>query len=186
LTAERRIQSRLLVGQSVLILGFGAIASRLVELLGPLKMEVAAVRRKASGNEGCRIIATEKTDEALPAADHVVNVLPANSSTEQFLNARRLSLLKPSAIVYNIGRGTTIEQTALLSALQNGKIAAAYLDVTDPEPLPPDHALWSAPNCYITPHSAGGHSDEFERLARHFADNFDRFIAGTELKDRIF
>jgi phosphoglycerate dehydrogenase-like enzyme len=185
LTAERRIESHLLVSQSVLILGFGAIAMRLVELLAPFKMNVTAVRRKASGNEACRIIATEQTDEALPTADHVVNVLPANPSTENFLNARRLSLLKPSALLYNIGRGTTIEQSALLSVLQNKQIAGAYLDVTDPEPLPPGHALWSAPNCYITPHTAGGHSDEFERLVRHFADNFDRFLAGKDLNDRI-
>ncbi|HWE04579.1 MAG TPA: D-2-hydroxyacid dehydrogenase [Tepidisphaeraceae bacterium] len=185
LTSERRIQSRLLVGQSVLILGFGAIAARLVELLAPFKMNITAVRRKATGDEGCRVITSAQTDEALSLADHVVNVLPANASTENFLDARRLSLMKPTALLYNIGRGTTIDQSALLSALQNERIAGAYLDVTDPEPLPPGHALWSAPNCFITPHTAGGHSDEFDRLVRHFADNFDRFIAGRDLNDRI-
>ncbi|HZK82277.1 MAG TPA: D-2-hydroxyacid dehydrogenase [Humisphaera sp.] len=185
LTAERRIQSRLLVGQSVLILGYGAIAKRVVELLAPFRMNVVAVRRKASGDEGCRVIPTEQTDDALSSADHVLNVLPANPSTDNFLDARRLSLMKPTALLYNIGRGTTIDQSALVSALQNNRIAGAYLDVTDPEPLPPGHALWSAPNCYITPHTAGGHSDEFERLVGHFADNFDQFLAGKDLKDRI-
>ena len=86
---------------------------------------------------------------------------------------------------YNIGRGTTVDQSALLDALHTGKLSAAYLDVTNPEPLPPDHPLWSAPNCYITPHTAGGHHDEFERLARHFIDNLRRFERGEELVDRI-
>jgi len=77
---------------------------------------------------------TEKTDELLPQADHVVNILPANAGTERFIDRRRIGLMKPTAIFYNIGRGNTVEQPALLEALQKRKIAGAYLDVTDPEP----------------------------------------------------
>jgi phosphoglycerate dehydrogenase-like enzyme len=84
-----------------------------------------------------------------------------------------------------VGRGTTVDQTALLAALQSGRLAAAYLDVTDPEPLPVDHPLWSAPNCYITPHSAGGHRTEPMRLAGHFLDNLRRFERGEPLLDRV-
>jgi len=184
-SAEHRVRSRLLTGQSVLILGYGAIAARLVELLQPFGMKISATRRRPAPAPGCAIVAAEQTDELLPLADHVVNILPANPSTERFLDARRIGLLKPGAMFYNIGRGTTLDQTALAAALNAGKIGGAYLDVTDPEPLPPAHALWSAPNCFITPHTAGGHVDEFERLVRHFADNFDRYLAGEPLQDLI-
>jgi phosphoglycerate dehydrogenase-like enzyme len=183
--AQHRENCRLLVGQSVLVFGLGAIGSRLVEMLEPLKMNVIAVRRRPAGNERCAVITLEQADAHLPAADHVMNILPASGATEGFFTRRRLGLLKPTAIFYNIGRGTTVDQSALAEALQNRKIGGAYLDVTDPEPLPAAHALWSAPNCYISPHTAGGHVEEFERLVRHFADNLDRFTAGNELKDRI-
>src|SRR6185437_6551748 len=183
--AEHRAQCKLLLGQKVLILGLGSIGSRLVELLQPFKMDITAVRRKASGSELCLVVSTDRTDELLAQADHVVNVLPANASTERFLDRRRISLMKPTANFYNIGRGNTVDQAALMDALKNRKIAAAYLDVADPEPVPPGDPLWTTPNCFITPHTAGGHHDEFSRLARHFADNFDRFLEGKELKDRI-
>lgn len=184
-SAEHRLNCRLLLGQKVLILGYGSIAARLVELLKPFRMDIAAVRRRPSGKEDCRVLPAERVDELLPGADHVVNVLPANVGTERFLDSRRIALMKPTAIFYNIGRGTTIDQAGLLAALNARKIAGAYLDVTDPEPLPKDHPLWSAPNCFITPHTAGGHHDEFERLVRHFADNLDRFLRGEPLKDEI-
>jgi phosphoglycerate dehydrogenase-like enzyme len=101
------------------------------------------------------------------------------------MSADRLARMKPSAVFYNIGRGTTVDQTALLEALRAGKIAAARLDVTDPEPLPPDHPLWTAPNCQITPHTAGGHAEEFHRLVGHFLTNLGRYLKGEELRDRV-
>lgn len=94
--------------------------------------------------------------------------------------------MKPGAILYNIGRGSTVDQAALLDALESKRLAAAYLDATEPEPLPPSHLLWSAPNCFITPHTAGGFIGEKERLVRHFLDNLRRFIAGEALRDRVF
>jgi phosphoglycerate dehydrogenase-like enzyme len=124
-------------------------------------------------------------DEWLPRADHIVNILPANEGTVHFLNAERLASLKRGAIVYNIGRGTTLDQEALMRELHGGRIAAAYLDVTDPEPLPPDHPLWQTPNCFITPHTGGGHVTEKERQVRHFLDNLRRFEKGEPLHNRI-
>ena len=183
--AEHRAECQLLVGQRVLILGLGAVGSRLVELLQPFKMHVTAVRRRPSANALCEVVSIDKTDELLPQADHVVNILPANAASDRFLDRRRIGLMKPTAILYNIGRGTTVEQPALLEALQKRKIAGAYLDVSDPEPVPPGDPLWAAPNCFITPHTAGGHKDEFARLARHFVENLDRFASGKELLDRI-
>jgi phosphoglycerate dehydrogenase-like enzyme len=94
-------------------------------------------------------------------------------------------LMKTGAVFYNIGRGTTVNQSSLDSALRSGRLAAAYLDVTDPEPLPPDHLLWAAPNCFITPHIGGGHGDESLTLVSHFLENLKRFEAGEAMLDRI-
>lgn len=182
-SALLRERSRLLIGETVLIYGFGTIACRLVELLGPLKMNLIGVRRSPVGDEGIRMVTD--ADPLLPQADHIINILPANDSTDRYFNAKRLSLMKPGALFYNIGRGTTVDQNALLRALQNGPLAAAYLDVTDPEPLPADHPLWSIPNCFITPHTAGGHATEFDRLVRHFLDNLSRFEKHQPLVDQV-
>ena len=181
-----RSRARLLNDQTVLILGFGAIARRLVELLRPLEMNLIAVRREIRGDESVPVMKTSDVDELLPRAHHVVNILPANQDTNNFLNAERLANLKPGAIVYNIGRGTTLDQDALLRELRAGRIAAAYLDVTEPEPLPPDHPLWETPNCFITPHIGGGHENEKERQVKHFLDNLRRFEKGDALRNRIW
>jgi phosphoglycerate dehydrogenase-like enzyme len=93
--------------------------------------------------------------------------------------------MKAGAIFYNIGRGSTVDQSALLEALASGRLRYAYLDVTDPEPLPAEHPLWAQPNCFITPHTAGGAVDEFERLAKHFVGNLRRFEAGERLINRV-
>jgi phosphoglycerate dehydrogenase-like enzyme len=182
---EHRAQCRVLTRQTVLILGFGAIARRLVELLEPFRMNVIAVRRKPGGTERCRIEPTDKVDELLPLADHVMNILPSTPQTDGFMSDARFSRMKPGAIYYNIGRGTTQDQPAIIDALNGGRIAAAYLDVTDPEPLPPEHPLWTTPNCYITPHTAGGRVEEHQSLIDHFAENLRRFAEGREMNDRI-
>jgi phosphoglycerate dehydrogenase-like enzyme len=183
--AEHRIRCHLLENQTALLLGFGAIARRLVELLAPFKMNLVAVRRTVTGDEPIRTLPFSRLRELVPAADHVLNILPANASTERMFDADQIALMKPTATFYNIGRGTTVDQPALQRALERGAIAGAYLDVTDPEPHPPHHPLWRLPNCRITPHAAGGHADEFERIVRHFLDNLRRFETGKELADRI-
>lgn len=181
-----RPELHLLNGQRVLILGFGAIARRLVELLQPLKMNIVAVRRQESEHDSVRIVKSSAVDEFLPLADHVVNILPANEQTRNFLNAARLGRLKRGAFVYNIGRGVTLDQAALIKELSAGRIAAAYLDVTEPEPLPPTHPLWTTPNCYITPHIGGGFAREKEQQVNHFLNNLRRFERGDPLLNRIF
>jgi phosphoglycerate dehydrogenase-like enzyme len=183
--ADTRIQSRLLEGQTFLLLGFGAIARRLLELLAPMKVSAIAVRRTVGGNEPIPTFPYTKLRELIPQADHIVNLLPANMTTERLFDADCIAAMRHTAYFYNIGRGTTVDQIALQAALETGRIAGAYLDVTDPEPLPPDHPLWALPNCWITPHSAGGHADEFERLVRHFLANLRRFERSEPLLDRI-
>ncbi len=182
---ETRGKINLLNGQTVLLLSYGAIARRLCELLAPLKMNLIAVRRTPTGDEPIKAITEAELNDYLPTADHVINILPANPQTQNFVNASRFAAMKPGAIYYSIGRGTTTDQDALLTALQSGPLAFAYLDVTTPEPLPSEHSLWTQPNCYITPHTAGGHSNEQERLVQLFLDNLQRFAAGEALQDRI-
>ena len=182
---ELRAESYLLGGQTALLLGFGAIAQRLAELLAPMGMNLIGVRRHPTGKESIRTVAEAEVEKYLPQADHVVSCLPATPGTRSFINAERLSLMKRGAIFYNIGRGSTVDQEALMSALNSNHLAAAYLDVTEPEPLPPDHPLWVTRNCLITPHTAGGHIGEKERLARHFLENLRRFTAGEKLLDQI-
>jgi len=181
-----RSRSRLLTGQSVLLLGFGAIGRRLAELLHPLRMNIRAVRRTPRGEEPIPVHPITDLESLLPNADHVVSILPAGASTNHFMNAERFGLMKPGSVFHNIGRGTTVDQSALIESLTTGNLSAAYLDVTEPEPLPPGHPLWTAPNCFITPHTAGGHADEFERTVDHFLENLKRFQSSIALKDQIF
>jgi phosphoglycerate dehydrogenase-like enzyme len=181
----QRAASHLLVGQSVVIVGLGAIARRLVELLSPLRMQITAVRRTPTGKEPVRTLRVDQVDELLATADHVVNILPASDETRLFFHSARIASIKPGAFFYNIGRGDTVDQLALKVALESSHLAGAYLDVTTPEPLPASDPLWSAPNCWITPHAAGGHATEFDRLVRHFLDNLGRFSRGEKLADRI-
>jgi phosphoglycerate dehydrogenase-like enzyme len=182
-----RAASRLVRGQSVMIYGFGAIARRLVQLLAPFGPEVVGLRRRAGIGEAVPIFAAagEEARAWLGRADHVMSTLPASDETRRFFDAARFADMRPGAVFYNVGRGGTVDQEALAAALTSGRLRAAYLDVTDPEPLPPDHPLWSIPNCVITPHTAGGHADEQQRLVVHFLANLRRYTAGEPLVDRI-
>ena len=184
---ENRAASRMMNGETVLMLGFGAIGRRLAELLTPFQMKIFAVRRRVYSEAGVHIISEERLSSVIATADHVINILPENESTRNYVNARRLGWCKRDAKFYNIGRGTTVDQSALIEALESGRLGAAYLDVTDPEPLPPSHRLWSAPNCFITPHTAGGRHDQDEMLVRHFLKNLADFEqrGGGGMVDRV-
>lgn len=172
-------------GQCVVILGFGAIARRMIEVLQPFGMEVIAVRRRPRGNEGVTVVTPEDVHEPLSRADHVINILPDNADSLRFVNQERLAGFKKGASFYNIGRGRTVDQQALAQSLNAGQLASAWLDVTDPEPLPADHVLRKCVNCHITPHTAGGHRAEYVSLVRHFLANLRRFETGQPLLDRI-
>lgn len=181
-----RGSSTTLRDQTVLILGFGAIGKRLVELLRPFHVNIRAFRRKARGDEDVPVIPPDELDNALAhEADHIVNILPDNQETRHFFDARRFSKLKPGAVFYNIGRGSTVDQEALRAALRSGRLKAAWLDVTEPEPLPENHPLLAEPHCFITPHVAGGHVAETKTLVRHFLDNFERYVRGGQMLDRV-
>jgi phosphoglycerate dehydrogenase-like enzyme len=183
--APLRRASTLLTGQSAVLVGYGAIAARVAELLAPYRMTLTALRRTPRGDERVPTFPLAEADRPLAASDHIVNILPGTAETQHFFDARRLGCCKAGAAFYNVGRGTTVEQSALAAALESGALSAAYLDVTDPEPLQADHFLWSAKNCYITPHTAGGYQAEFEVQVQCFLTNLERFLAGQPLVDRV-
>jgi phosphoglycerate dehydrogenase-like enzyme len=182
---EGRYSAGLLTGQTVVILGYGAIGRRLAELLAPFRCRVIGVRRTPKGDEGVEIVRDTEVVAVLPLADHVVNLLPDAPATRNFCSMWLFTVMRRGACFYNVGRGATVDQAALLQALRNGHVGAAYLDALDPEPLPPDNPLWTEPRCHITPHVAGGHREQDESLVRHFLANLGRFIKGEPLVDRI-
>lgn len=182
---EDRFVATVLTGQAVVLLGYGAIGRRLAELLRPFGVRITAFRRQAQAGDGVAVTDLAGLPAALAAADHVVNLLPDSAATRGFMDAARFAQLKPGARFYNVGRGTTVDQDALMAALNTGRLDAAYLDVMEPEPLPPAHPLWRTPRCFITCHVGGGTRDQDEKLVRLFLDNLRRFERGAELHDRI-
>ena len=182
---EDRFTATTLTGRRVVLLGYGAIGRRLAELLKPFGCHVVAFRRKPAGDEGVDTVTEAGLGVALATADHVVNILPESDATRGWMSAARLAQMKAGARFYNIGRGTTVDQPALIAALASGHVAGAYLDVMDPEPLPPAHPLWAAKNCFITCHIGGGTREQDENLSRHFLANLAAFTGGGKLVDRI-
>ena len=184
-TPPTRAASFLIKGQTVLLVGFGAIAKRLAELLAPFGLNLIGFRRRPRGDEAVEVRPLTDLSAWLPRADWVIDILPAASETADFFDATKFAAMKAGAMFINIGRGATVDQAALLQALQ-GHLRVAYLDVTAPEPLPPEHPLWTQPNCIITPHVAGGHEDENERLVALFLANLDRFVHSQGLAGRVY
>jgi phosphoglycerate dehydrogenase-like enzyme len=131
------------------------------------------------------MIRIDQLNEHVPWADHVLNILPMSPTTQKFFDSSRFERMKRTAVFYNMGRGRTVDQDALRRALIDGVIGAAYLDVMHPEPLPGDDPLWTTPNCYITPHTGGGHIGERDRQVEHFIRNLRLYERGEELRDRV-
>ncbi|WP_437874828.1 NAD(P)-dependent oxidoreductase [Sorangium sp. So ce513] len=183
--APVRSRSALLRGRRVLLLGFGAIGRRLAELLAPFEVDLCVLRARPRGDEPGRVVAPEALGDAFAWADHVVSSLPAAEGTRGLVSRALLARMRPDAWFFNVGRGVTVDQAALLEALEARRIGGAYLDVTDPEPLPPEHPLWRAPGCFITPHSAGGRREEPVAQVEHFLANLRRFERGEALADRV-
>jgi phosphoglycerate dehydrogenase-like enzyme len=169
-----------LFGRRVVILGLGSIGTAIADRLRPFGVELIGVGRTA--RDGVRGLAD--LDEVLADAEILVNILPLTAGTTGLLDARRLALLPDGALVVNAGRGRTIETTALVAELRTGRIRAA-LDVTDPEPLPPDHPLWELPNVLISPHMAGDSPASTIRAFALAGDQIRRFAAGETLINEV-
>jgi len=175
------------LGQTCAVLGFGFIGREIARIMRALGSHVIGVSRTGAPDSGAdEMQPIAKLDDVLKRSDSIMISLPLDSVTQHLINARTLGLCKKNAIIVNIARGGIIDQIALTEALKNGTIAGAGLDVTDPEPLPPEHPLWDAPNLYISPHCAGAAgSITTERIAGAAADNCERYLRGEALKNVV-
>jgi len=157
-----------LFSQRVLIVGFGSLGRSMAELLKAFGARIIAVKRDTRGFEGDTtvdwVISYDMLEEELPNADHVVFVLPGGEETDGIFTARHFTAMKPGAYLYNLGRGNCYREEDLLSALRNGPLAGAGLDVFAEEPLAPASLLWEQPNVLITPHSSA--------ISREYIDLF--------------
>ncbi|MCX7522336.1 hydroxyacid dehydrogenase [Microbacterium sp. STN6] len=148
-------EGRSLYRLNVTIIGAGGIALELLRLLTPFDVTTTVVRRSASPVDGADVtVQVDRLREALADADVVIVAAAATDATAQLIGERELAAMRQDAVLVNIARGSLVDTAALVRALDDGRIAGAGLDVTDPEPLPDGHPLWSEPACIITPHSA--------------------------------
>jgi phosphoglycerate dehydrogenase-like enzyme len=171
-----------LLGARVVIVGGGGITESLLRLLGPFGAEVTVVRRRPTPMEGAaKVVGADALDAALTGADAVVLALALTPETRGLVDERRLRLLAPHAWLVNVARGGHVVTDDLVAVLGEGAIGGAALDVTDPEPLPADHPLWSLPNCIVTPHVGNTPEMAVPVLRRRITENVRRFAAGQPL-----
>jgi phosphoglycerate dehydrogenase-like enzyme len=177
-----------LTGKTLLIVGMGRIGSRLARLAKAFDMRVLATKRNPStGTDGAdAVYGIDKLHELLGQADVVALTCPLTPETEHLIDAVALAAMKPSANLVNVARGRVVDETALIAALRNRGIAAAALDVTQEEPLPPSSLLWSMPNALITPHTAGETQRYEDSVIDILLDNLDRLWRGEpELRNQV-
>lgn len=173
---------RTLSGARVLIWGFGSIAQTLAPHLRLLGAEVTGVAHTAGDRAGFPVIAADDLDAALPGADLLITILPGTAENAHVVSAQRLALLPSHAWVVNVGRGSTLDEAALVGALRSGHLGGAALDVFETEPLPTTSPLWDEPNVIISPHAAGGRPINAAALITH---NATALKTGTPLRNPI-
>jgi phosphoglycerate dehydrogenase-like enzyme len=171
-----------LLGASVTILGGGGITESLIRLLQPFECHITVVRNHVQPMEGVDdVLESDRMTDALPGADVVVLALSLTPDTEGIISADELALMDSHAWLVNVARGRHVVTDHLVDALRHGVIGGAGLDVTDPEPLPPEHPLWSMPNCIITPHVGNTPEMAAPLLAARISENVKRWASGDEL-----
>ncbi len=181
----------LLAGKQILILGAGDIGTAAAKRLKAFGTHLTGMRRTERNHPDCydAMITEEELDQALPKADIVVGCLPNTARTQRMLNKKRLYQMKKGAFLVNVGRGSLIDTEALVELLKEGWIGGAALDVTEQEPLPPDHPLWRMEQVILTPHIAGvsfGYSKDTEnRIVQVFCQNLERYLGRKELRNRV-
>ena len=173
---------RTLRDANVVIWGFGGIAATLAPLLSALGAKVTGVARHAGARNGFPVVTAGDLPALLPRTDLLISILPATTETVRVLDAGVLAQLPPHAWVVNVGRGTTLDEEALLAALREGRLAGAALDVFETEPLPATSGLWDQPNVIITPHGAGGRPIGAEVL---ITENLAAFESGRPLRNVV-
>ncbi len=178
-----------LTGQTLGIVGLGRIGEALAKRAKSFEMRVIAVKRDPSSRysgeiELDAVYGAEELPRLLAESDHVCLSVPYSPQTHHLINGENLPQMKPSAFLYNIGRGKSVDEAALIEALKAGTIAGAGLDVFETEPLPSDSPLWTMENVLITPHNSGMTPHYFTRTASLFAENLERYLNGEPLNNR--
>lgn len=169
-------------GKTIVIVGVGEIGKATAKLAEAFGMNVIGVRR--SGKEVphvSKMVSMEGLEEVLAEGDYVVNILPLTDDTRHLFNEQAFAAMKKEACFINVGRGATVDTSALLKALQEKQIASAALDVFEEEPLPSDHPLWSMDNVLITPHIAGSTPYYKERAFEIFIENLKAYVKNETL-----
>jgi phosphoglycerate dehydrogenase-like enzyme len=171
-----------LFDQPVTIVGAGGITVALLKLLEPFRAKVTVVRQRPEPLEGAiETLGIDQLNEGLVSALVVVLAPALTPRTQKLMGAEQFRAMNNDAWLVNIGRGGLVDTDALVEALTTHQIGGAALDVTDPEPLPTGHVLWSLKNCLITPHTADTHEMIQRLLAERISENVRRFAAGEEL-----
>jgi len=168
-----------LESQLAVVVGWGHIGQRIGALLQALGLRIAVARHSAlPAGPGIPTVQYGQLSQLLPDAQWLVLCCPISDQTERLADAATLALLPPTARVVNVARGDIVEEKALIAALAGGRLAGAYLDVFEQEPLPADSPLWDLPNVIVTPHCAGFSDGNEERVARIFLENLGRWSRG--------
>lgn len=172
-----------LPGKTLCLVGLGVIGRRCASLGKAFGMRVIGVRRHPHPTPDVeQVFSTDALHDALAQADVVMVNLPSTPDTRRLFNHDAFAAMKSGGYFFNAGRGATVDTEALTEAVRNGTLCGVGLDVTDPEPLPLDHPLWSMPNVIITPHYSGARPHYLEHANRIFLENLQRFIAGEPLQ----
>ncbi|MDH6679229.1 phosphoglycerate dehydrogenase-like enzyme [Rhodococcus sp. LBL1] len=173
-------------GSRVAIIGAGGIGRALIPMLASVGATVVAVNRSGRPVEGAaETLPADRVDEVFERVDHVVVAAPATSETRHLVGRAQLAKLGSRSWVINVARGPLVDTDALVDALRDNAIGGAGLDVTDPEPLPDGHPLWTLPNAIVTPHDSNPPSVRATAFAEHVTENVRRFVAGEALTARI-
>lgn len=186
---KERGTARSIAGSTVLSVGMGDIGSEYAKRMKALGCTVYGIRRtkaeKPDYIDG--LYQMDALDNLLKKADIVALSLPQSMETIGLFSAERLSHMKKSAVLINVGRGSAVDTEALCDALEGGRLGGAALDVTDPEPLPSGHRLWRLPNALITPHISGGYAllETYDRIIEICLKNLVRYLKGEELHNQV-
>ncbi|MDJ0868035.1 MAG: D-2-hydroxyacid dehydrogenase, partial [Myxococcota bacterium] len=167
------------------VLGMGPIGQEVARLGAALRMRTVAVRRTPAGDEPCETWPWERLPELLGLADALVLALPLNDDTHHLIDADALARMRPGALLINVGRGSLVDEPALVAALRSGQLGGAGLDVFEVEPLPAESPLWGMPNVIVTPHSSGTNPGNQERVIELFLDNLGRYRRGEPLRNEV-
>lgn len=171
-----------LSGSRALILGYGAIGQRVDRMLQGFDVDVVKVRRSAG--EGT--LGPDDWRAQLGSFDWVILAVPATPETDGMIGAAEIAAMKPGSTLVNVARGAVVDQDALIEGLKAGRPGHAFLDVVTPEPLPPEHPLWSVPNAHVTSHLSGrAQTKMFERSVSRFLENIARFGKGEALQPQV-